>query len=283
MAKKDFMALMKEKTVEMRPSVLSAEENIKRQIVVLDQLRDLIQPLTAEEFELLEQNILKYGVKDPLTIWETTDIIAGLGNLNVDVYVLVDGHNRNQIIQKHSLDFRINIMQFASLDDVKEYMIDYQLGRRNLTSEQASYLRGMRYNQQKARRGSNLRTTEPQVNMAEALATEYGVSSRTIKRDGEFAASLEKLPPEAKRDVLAGKLPKSVVSKGAQIGEEVSSIAGNIPASDVDSDPAGGTVTDNIAQLEVQIRKLANGALNQKTGAKLIKKTNDLLRLLASK
>lgn len=282
MAKKDFMSLMKEKTVEMKPSVLSAEENIKRQIVVLDQLRDLIPPLTADELELLEQNILKYGVKDPLMIWETTDVIAGLGNLNVGVYVLVDGHNRNQIIQKHSLDYRINIMQFPSIDEVKEYMIDYQLGRRNLTPEQTSYLRGLRYNQQKTRRGRNSGTLEPPTNMAETLATEYGVSSRTIKRDGEFAASLEKLPPETKRDILAGKLPKSAVSKGVSIEEKTSLVTSNMLDSDSDNNPEDGVLAE-IAQIEIQIRKLANGVLNAKTGAKLIKKTNDLLRLIDSK
>ncbi|WP_375448475.1 hypothetical protein [uncultured Fibrella sp.] len=271
MAKKDFMSLMKEKTVDVRPSLLSAEGNIKSQIVVLEQLRDLIPPLTSDELTQLEQNVLKHGVKDPLTIWETTDTIAGIGSEDVPVYVLVDGHNRNQIIQKHHLDFRINLVRFASLDEVKDYMIDYQLGRRNLTSEQASYLRGMRYNQQKAFRGSNLRAEAPTVNVAETLAAEYGVSSRTIKRDGEFAASLENADPSIKRDVLAGKLPKSAVQNVTNAGEDESTI------------DLGSKGNKRITNLQTQIRKLANSDLTAQSCADLLQKTNELMTLLRPK
>ncbi len=272
------MSLMKEKTVDVRPSLLSAEENIKSQIVVLDQLRDLIPPLTSDELKQLEQNVLKYGVKDPLTIWETTDITADIGHDDVPVYVLVDGHNRHHIIQKHHLDFRINLARFASLDEVKEYMIDYQLGRRNLNPEQASYLRGMRYNQQKAQRGSNLRVGSPQQNVAETLATEYGVSSRTIKRDGEFAASLEKVDPDTKRDVLAGKLPKSAVQ--SQLKSIIDTA--EIPAVRLGS-PAKTKITKQVDVLQSDIRKLVNGDLNLESCTELIQKANDLLTLFSPK
>ena len=282
MAKKDFMTLMKEKTIDVRPSLLSAEGNIKSQIIVLDQLRDLIPPLTGDELTQLEQNILKHGVKDPLTIWETTDTVTGIGSNDVPVYVLIDGHNRNQIIQKHYLDFRINLVQFDSLIEVKDYMIDYQLGRRNLKPEQVSYLRGMRYNQQKAFRGSNLRTDAPAVNVAEILATEYGVSSRTIKRDGEFAASLENAKPTIKRDVLAGKLPKSAAQNASNSGD-------NLPLemtglfTEVIEVGSKGKSSKRSMVLQNQIRKLANSELTAQSCADLLHKTNDLLTLLLSK
>ena len=281
MAKKDFMSLMKEKTVDVRPSILSAEENIKSQIIVLDQLRDLIPPLTDEELAQLAQNIRKHGVKDPLTVWETTAAMAGTGDSSMPAYVLIDGHNRYRICTQYHLDYRINIVQFGSLADVKDYMIDYQLGRRNLTSEQASYLRGMRYIQQKSMRGSNLQTDGPQVNVAETLATEYGVSSRTIKRDGEFAAGIEKLAPALKRDVLTGKqkLPKTALAtlaktQAAEPLETLDSISEKSPLNNTVTGPA-----EAVQALKIDIRTLANGRLDKRGCTQLLQKINELLAL----
>jgi hypothetical protein len=282
MAKKDFMTLMKEKTVDVRPSLLSAEENIKNQIVILEQLRDLIPPLTADELNQLEQNVLKHGVKDPLTIWETTASVAGTGSGSTPVYVLIDGHNREQIIRKYQLDFRINLVRFDSLDETKDYMIAYQLGRRNLTPEQASYLRGLRYNQQKTRRGSNLQAGVSQVNVAEALASEYSVSSRTIKRDGEFATNLEQTDSDTKRKVLAGKLPKSALQTRNEPNLSLSSHSdGELNRND--STILSKKSAKRVADLKNQIQKLANGSLDLQACTELIKKTNELSDLLFAK
>jgi hypothetical protein len=287
MAKKDFMSLMKEKTVDVKPSLLSSEEHIKQQLVVLPQLRDLIPPLSADELAQLEQNVLKHGVKDPLTIWETTTSLSGIGSDDGPAYVLIDGHNRHSLISKHRLDFRINLVHFDSLNEVQAYMIDYQLGRRNLTPEQASYLRGMRYNQQKGLRGSNLRAEgPPQANVANALATEYGVSSRTIKRDGEFAASLEQLAPDTRRDVLRGKLSKSSVQRLLEQQAEPTSMLPNIPA--IEAVAASGNVptakiTKRVANLESRLRKLTTDTLTPQACQEIIAKTTELLSLLTAK
>lgn len=269
------MSLMKEKTVDIRPSMLSSETTIKTYVVVLDALRDLIPPLTEEEFGQLEQNIRKHGAKDPLMIWETTALIAGLGDTDTPAYVLIDGHNRFRICTEYKLDYRINIIHFDSLTEVKEYMIDYQLGRRNLNPEQVSYLRGMRYLQQKSARGSNLRADVSQVNVAEQLAAEYGVSSRTIKRDGEFAANLGKLDPELKRDVLSGKqkLPRSGSLSPANESE----------LNNDSLNQAEDRKTKQIEALQNRIKKLVTSTLTQRSCTELIHKANDLMALLSSK
>ncbi|WP_452233329.1 hypothetical protein [Larkinella insperata] len=278
MAKKDFMNLMKEKTVELRPSLLSSEENIKSQLTVLDVLKNLIPPLTPDEQQQLEQNILKHGIKDPLTIWETSSEVVGVDNGAKPVFVLVDGHNRYDLSQKHKLDFRINLVQFGSLDEVKEYMINYQLGRRNLSPEQISYLRGMRYLQQKSQRGSNLLAPTPQVNVSEALAKEYGVSSRTIKRDGEFAAGLEKIDPVLKKEILSGnkKLPKSELNALAKASPALSQPSGM----DTVEQPA---FSDEALRLQDEIRKLAKGRLDRQRCQQLIDKLHAYLALDSSK
>jgi predicted DNA-binding transcriptional regulator YafY len=44
---------------------------------------------------------------------------------------------------------------------------------------------------------------------AEKIAQETGVSARTVKRDVQFASAVNKLSPEEKAEVLAGKSGKT--------------------------------------------------------------------------
>jgi hypothetical protein len=204
MARKNFMGMMKDKTSTLKPSLLTAEEEIKGNITILEELKELIPPLLSDELLQLEKNILEFGVRDPLTVWETTDdAIHGNGS-KTPIFVLIDGHNRFEIIIKNSLDYRISLMSFPSLNAVKEYMIDYQLGRRNLTPEQSSFLRGKRYLQEKQERGG-YKAEKSSVDVSAELGKTYGVSNRTIKRDGEYAAGLEKITLPFRTEILSGK------------------------------------------------------------------------------
>jgi hypothetical protein len=171
------------------------------------------------------------------------------------VYILVDGHNRYGICLKHKLNFKIHLISFDSLKDVRDYMIDNQLGRRNLIPEQASYLRGLRYNTEKQEKGKYSREehkgqnvpyglVEPKAdnsgeNIEEnhkgqnvpygsdskkestsaRLSKQYNVSEKTIKRDAEFAAGLNLLSPELKKDILSGrvKAKKSDIQQLTQV------------------------------------------------------------------
>jgi hypothetical protein len=281
MAKKDFMNIMKEKTSDLRPSILSSEENIKQQVLILEELKALIPPLTTDELLQLEQNLLKYGVKDPLAIWETNSTLAQIDDLAKPVFILIDGHNRYQICQKHRIDYRINLMNFASLDEVKDYMINYQLGRRNLTAEQTSYLRGLRYLQQKSMRGGS-KTTGEQQDVSALLAQEYGVSSRTIKRDGEFAMGLNKLSPSLKQEVLSGveKLPKATINTIAKA--EIDTPLQNIE--EINSlliQTQNNSIEDNsaIKTLQSEIKKIANSTLSKNECTIMLDKVNALITL----
>jgi hypothetical protein len=135
----------------------SSTENIKKNIVVLDELRDLIPPLLESEFLALKENLQKHGCKDPLKIWQTTN-----QNINVNenpddvVYVLIDGHNRFQLCNELQIPFNIQIDNFESMTVVRNFIIDFQLSRRNITPQQASYLRGLRYNTEKKMVTNNL-------------------------------------------------------------------------------------------------------------------------------
>ncbi|MEA5426731.1 ParB N-terminal domain-containing protein [Arcicella lustrica] len=288
MAKKDFMNIMKEKTSDLRPSLLSSEENIKSQIVILDQLRELIPPLTGDELHQLELNILKHGVKDPLSIWETTASIAKIDDSNTPVYVLIDGHNRYDICKKNRLDYRINLLKFTSLDEVKDYMIDFQLGRRNLSPEQASYLRGLRYLQQKSMRGGDKFSTEGQQDVSIALGTEYGVSSRTIKRDGEFASGLNKLSTSLKQEILTGKqkLPKATINAISKLEtseplESIEQITDELSKNNqVFSATSENQQNNQVIKLQSEIREIAKGNLSKYDCESMLSRIHQLLEIL---
>lgn len=82
------------------------------------EFKALIPPLSSEEFNQLEANIIADGCRDPLVLW---------GN------VLVDGHNRYEICTTHDIAFKTQQIEFQDVSAVKIWMIDNQAGRRNIT------------------------------------------------------------------------------------------------------------------------------------------------------
>lgn len=94
-------------------------------IKIDNEFRTLIPPLTAEEFSQLEANCLENGIQDSLKTWDG---------------ILIDGHNRYEIAEKHGLEYKTEEMEFSSRDDVKLWIIKNQLGRRNLSTYDRSVL-----------------------------------------------------------------------------------------------------------------------------------------------
>jgi hypothetical protein len=95
-------------------------------IVVNDELKAYIDPLTPDEHAALERSLLAEGCRDALVLW---------GDL------LVDGHNRYGICQKHGLPFQtVQSTRFNNLEDVHLWMIDQHLGRRSLSDFQRGVL-----------------------------------------------------------------------------------------------------------------------------------------------
>ncbi|MEM7385134.1 MAG: hypothetical protein AAF514_09340, partial [Verrucomicrobiota bacterium] len=111
-------------------------------------------------------------------------------------------------------------------------MIKNQLGRRNLSPDQASLLRGKLYRAQKKEtpnpEGENQHSkvvkgqNDPQPTTAQKVAKQTGVSEKTVKRDAQFAEAVETLGPEKEKEIMAGKRkePKSEVIKQAKAKTE---------------------------------------------------------------
>lgn len=184
-------------------------------IKVKSELQNFITPLSEDSREQLEENIKLNGCLDPLTLWDKKN-----GDL-----VLVDGHNRYQICSKHDIPFRVRVIRFGSEEEAKDWMINHQLGRRNLNPDQLSYFRGLKYERMKKKRGGYdkvLSSGQSGDKTSEVLAREFNVSDRTILRDAEFAKGIEiiaKGNPKMKNDILLGriKVKKSDVQTLAQV------------------------------------------------------------------
>ena len=238
---KKYQINLVEKKIIKDQGLLQFEE-IKKEILILPELEELIPPLLTDELQQLEQNIIREGCREALLVWQTTEetIYPEKKDTNT-VYVLIDGHNRYSICTKHGIDFKIHLVDFKNLYDARQYMVDNQLGRRNLTPEQVSYLRGMKYLTEKKEKGKYERldhkgqnvlygsetseinpTTEgnehkgqtilygtEMVSTSEKLGKRFNVSEKTIKRDAEFASGLEKLDSALKLEILSGQIKVS--------------------------------------------------------------------------
>lgn len=90
-------------------------------MIIDNEFKGLIPPLTDEEYKGLEESILKDGCRDALVLWGD---------------ILIDGHNRYSICKKHDIPFKTVQVDFADRDEVKIWMMQNQLARRNLTDFQ---------------------------------------------------------------------------------------------------------------------------------------------------
>lgn len=161
-------------------------------MIINDSFRKLIPPLTPDEYAQLEANCLADGIRDPLVVWQG---------------VLIDGHNRLAIAEKHGLDYAVVEKEFEDEDGVIDWMCANQLGRRNLTDEQRAYLIGIRYKNEKKNHGGD-RKSSPQngyLKTESKVAQEYGISKNTVQRNAQFAEGIDKLTDELRGEVLAGK------------------------------------------------------------------------------
>jgi hypothetical protein len=189
-------------------------EAIKDQLTILEELRDLIPPLLNDETQQLENNIKENGCREALIVWETDNKSIGRKPENEKKFILVDGHNRYRICKENDVDFKVNLQPFPSLSEVRDFMINNQLGRRNLSPEQVSYLRGLKYLKSRKDKGKYDREDHkgqnvPYASTADELAEKFNVSGKTIKRDAAFAEGLGKLVPSLRNDILAGNIKVS--------------------------------------------------------------------------
>lgn len=91
-------------------------------LLIDNDFRDILPPLSTEEYAELEKSVKEKGVLSPILTWNG---------------YIVDGHNRYAICQNNGITiFEVKEMQFGSKDEVLEWILSHQLGRRNLNDFQ---------------------------------------------------------------------------------------------------------------------------------------------------
>ena len=169
--------------------------------MTIDQeFKSLIPPLTSDEYHQLEENILRDGIRDSVTYWD-----------NNGEHILIDGHNRWEIAQKHNLPINQRRMTFPDRESVIQWIILNQFGRRNLSAYDRSVLalklkpiiaERAKENQSEAG-GAVHQKSDKAVNTNKELAQMAGVSHDTIHK---VETIQNKAPEDIKEQVKSGDM-----------------------------------------------------------------------------
>ena len=202
----------------------------ERKILQIDQeFKELIPPLSKEEFNLLEENILKFGCIDPICTWNNT---------------IIDGHNRYSICTKHNLKFNIQAFNFELREEAKDWICANQLGRRNISDETRNYLIGKRYEMEKIllnnpggkNQYSKIYKENEEIKeerdrnhrpvTAIKLGKEYNVSTRTVLTYANYSKAIDKLnteEPDLTQKILNGeiKVPQNQVIRISKLSPKI--------------------------------------------------------------
>ncbi len=176
--------------------------NLKSKIKIDPEFKSLIPPLGASEREQLESNLLCEGCRDPLVVWKGHNI-------------LLDGHNRYDLCTQHGIEFKTVALELPDRNAAHDWIISNQLGRRNLTPEAVSYLRGKRYNLQKRQGKRNDLTSgqsDQKLESAARIAAEYKVGERTIRRDAQYSKAVD-----TRADVVGEQVRTDLLSRDAKL------------------------------------------------------------------
>lgn len=154
-------------------------------LIIDKEFEELLPVLTPEEFNRLEKSVVKNGMLDPIKVWE--EPCTGK-------YIIIDGHNRYKILKKNNLVcpnwniYTITETTLKTRDDVKRWMLEQQLGRRNL-SEAERYEIVQKFKsvfEQKAKKNQSLggkgSANLPKVDTRKEMAKATGVSEGTYRK-----------------------------------------------------------------------------------------------------
>ena len=166
-----------------------------------------IPPLTDDEFQQLEENILADGVIiSPIVVWEG---------------VVIDGHHRFRIVEKHPhISFTTCERQFENRYEALAWICKNQLGRRNLTFQQKKYLIGKQYDSEKASHGGDRKSEEVKSSgqkahliadkkTAERIAEENGINEKTVRRAAQYSRAVDladEVEPGIRKEILSGAI-----------------------------------------------------------------------------
>lgn len=142
------------------------------------ELVDGLRALSSAEYSDLEQSCLDHGILDPIKHWGE---------------YLIDGRHRLRLSDKHKLVVKTEEMQFADIDEAREWVLRNQLGKRNLTEIEVQ----------------RARASLAKLTSVEGAAQEYGVSERTIQRDIEATDAMDLMSKDVRKKCESGEIINS--------------------------------------------------------------------------
>jgi N6-adenosine-specific RNA methylase IME4 len=155
------------------------ERRLKRmsvEIIIDEEFKGLCPALSEKERQQLENNIIAEGCREAIILWQG---------------ILIDGHNRYEICTRNKIKFKKVQKEFKSREDVKIWIIQNQLGRRNLPaydrarlSLQLENLFKEKAKEKQSKAGGSLHqiSDEAEIRVVKELAKIAGVSHDTIHK-----------------------------------------------------------------------------------------------------
>jgi len=179
------------------------------------EFKTLIPPLSPEERTGLEASIVAEGCRDAIITWNG---------------IIVDGHNRYEICQRHGIAFRTEPREFPDRDAAKLWIIDNQLSRRNISAyarvslelKKAPLIAKMAREHLKTaapgiRGGSPRLNLDKAIDTAKEIADLAGVSRAQVARVQKID---EKAPEEVKERLVAGEMSINEAYKKVRAAEK---------------------------------------------------------------
>lgn len=184
------------------------------------ELRSLLPALSDSERTKLKNSILVDGIREYIVVWQEQNVIVE-GHNRQDIcdeikrskggfFVEPDGKKTRFEYDPDKHDPHYSYISFPDIDAAKAWMLDTQEGRRNLTELQRKYFLGVRYKLKVGTRGGEVENRE---NVAEKMAGDLGVSSKTVENAAKFAEAIDKIAesnPDARDAILSGDANASV-------------------------------------------------------------------------
>lgn len=149
------------------------------------ELNEILPKLSDADYKALEQSLLTDGFKGaPIMVWGD---------------IIVDGHNRYEICNKHNIPYEVKSIEFANKEEAIIWMVRQQLGRRSLTPLQRIQIveKYRPFYKKKAEKNKSLNggnkiaesensttplTKEEKIDVREKLAKDADVSTNTYAK-----------------------------------------------------------------------------------------------------
>jgi len=234
--------------------------------VIDPEIKALIPPLQEDERMQLEQNILAARkCHDAIILWDG---------------IIIDGHNRFEICEKHGIEFEVVDMPLPNREAVKVWILENQLGRRNLSDvarieiallkeemlrEKARKKQSLAGGDKSSNKGDGallFQVSKPKIdsiNVREAIAAEAGVCETTLHRYTEIK---EQGCPELLEHVRSGELTIRAAHRICEVTKQLKRankmyrfISETVPLTSTNANRA---ISSKLAQLSALLDQLLN-------------------------